>query len=370
MTDRLGTGSAGSIPEAALPETMRAWRLTSWASAPTLEVVPVPRPGPGEVLLKVDAAGLCHSDLHIMDSPAGAMPYTLPFTLGHEVVGTVVSVGDKADDEWLGRTCAVHGVWSCGRCRKCRAGRDNYCVELGGAIGGGIGFDGGLADYVLVPAARHLAPVDPAMAPALAPLTDAGLTAFHAVDSQPVSVSGAVVVVVGVGGLGHLALQVLRLRSPEVVVAVDPRESARELALELGADHAVSSVEEASLVVEQVSGGTGADLVFDFVGAQSTLAAGTTLLASGGAYALVGSAGGQLTVDKQGSLTRGWKISAPFWGPHDDLSTVLELAETGGLSAVVDVRSMEQVAEAYEDLRHGRASGRIVMVPEQDSSAA
>ena len=145
----------------ALPATMRAWRLHEWGSGPRLDRIPVPRPGPGELLLKVDAAGLCHSDLHIMDSPEGRLPYTLPFTLGHEVVGTVVAVGDRTDESRVGVTYAVHGVWSCGECRKCRSGRDNYCVRLEGAVGGGIGRDGGLADYMLVPAARHLVAVDP-----------------------------------------------------------------------------------------------------------------------------------------------------------------------------------------------------------------
>ncbi|WP_299023169.1 NAD(P)-dependent alcohol dehydrogenase [uncultured Dietzia sp.] len=345
------------------PATMRAWRLHAWGSGPTLDRVAVPRPAPGEVLLKVDAAGLCHSDLHIMDAAEGVLPYELPFTLGHEVVGTVVAVGDRSDSEWIGRTCGVHGVWSCGSCRKCRGGRDNYCVDLRGPIGGGTGYDGGLAEYMLVPATRHLVPVDPGAGPALAPLTDAGLTAYHAVVSQPVEVSGAIVVVIGIGGLGHLALQVLRDRSPEVVVAVDTRQSARELGLTLGADHAVASVDEARALVERLSDGSGADLILDFVGAQATIDACPSMLATGGALAVVGSAGGRLTVDKQGSVPRGWRGAAPFWGPRHHLAEVFDLAASGGLSAVVEVRSLDEVPRAYEDLRHGRASGRLVVVP-------
>lgn len=354
-------GAAGIAGE--IPESMRAVRLHSWGSAPTLDRVPVPRPGPGEILLRVTAAGLCHSDLHIMDSPEGVLPYTLPFTLGHEVVGTVVAVGDPADEGWLGEACGVHGVWSCGDCRKCRSGRDNYCVELTGPIGGGTGFDGGLADYMLVPSARHLVKVDPAGGPGLAPLTDAGLTAYHAVLSQPVDITGAIVVVIGIGGLGHLALQVLAARSPEVVVAVDPRESARDLGVRLGAHHAVDSVAAALDLVERLSGGTGADLVLDFVGAPDTLDSAPKLMATGAALVVVGSAGGQLTVDKKGSVPRGWRVEAPFWGPHHHLDDVFALAAAGGLSAVVEVRDLEDVLNAYEDLRHGRASGRLVVVP-------
>ncbi|MDV8002630.1 alcohol dehydrogenase catalytic domain-containing protein [Rhodococcus sp. IEGM 1408] len=362
--------NAGSVEDAGpaentgeIPETMRAVRLHSWGSAPTLDRVPVPRPGPGEVLLRVDAAGLCHSDLHIMDSADGVLPYELPFTLGHEVVGTVVAVGDRADSGWIGATCGVHGVWSCGDCRKCRSGRDNYCVQLTGPIGGGTGYDGGLADFMLVPSARHLVRVDPSGGPALAPLTDAGLTAYHAVVSQPVDPSGAIVVVVGIGGLGHLALQVLASRSPEVVVAVDPRESARELGLRLGAHHAVDSVDAARELVGRLSGDTGADLVLDFVGAPDTLDAARLMMATGAALVVVGSAGGALTVDKKGSVPRGWRVEAPFWGPHRHLDAVFDLAAAGGLSAVVEVRDLDDVLAAYEDLRHGRASGRLVVVP-------
>lgn len=362
-------GHSATMP-GGLPATMRAWRLHEWGSRPTLDRVPVPRPGPGEVLLKVDAAGLCHSDLHIMDAPVGQLPYTLPFTLGHEVVGTVVAVGHDGDAALLGGTFAVHGVWSCGECRKCRSGRDNYCVRLDGAIGGGIGLDGGLADYLLVPAARHLVPVAPAAGASVSGASDAGLTAFHAVDSQPVDVAGAVVVVIGIGGLGHLALQVLRSRSPEVVVAVDPRGSARELASRLGADHAVDSVDEAADLVARVSGDTGADLVLDFVGAPETVAAGARMLATGGGLTVVGSAGGSLTVDKQGSVPRGWRVNAPFWGPRADLAAVVGLAAAGEIASVVEERTMDDVLAAYEDLRHGRASGRLVVVPGKDLSAA
>ena len=342
---------------------MRAVRLHEWGIAPTLDRVPVPRPGPGQVLLRVDAAGLCHSDLHIMDSAEGVLPYELPFTLGHEVVGTVVALGDGADAAWLGRTCGVHGVWSCGECRKCRAGRDNYCVRLTGAIGGGTGMDGGLAEFMLVPSTRHLVEVDPAGGPSLAPLTDAGLTAYHAVVSQPVDPAGAIVVVIGVGGLGHLAVQVLAARSPEVVIAVDPRESARALALRLGAHHAVASVAGARELVAELSQGTGADMVLDFVGAPGTMDAASQLMATGGALTVVGSAGGHLTVDKSGSLPRGWRVDAPFWGPHRHLQEVFALAADGGLTAVVEVRGLDEALEAYQDLRHGRAAGRLVVVP-------
>lgn len=343
--------------------TMRALRLCQWGQRPELVEVPVPVPSGEEVLLRVDAAGLCHSDLHIMDATAGQLPYALPFTLGHEVVGTVVEIGDGVSREWLGGTHAVHGIWSCGRCRQCRAGRENYCADLTGPIGGGIGRDGGLADFMLIPSTRHLVAVQGRDPVQLAPLTDAGLTAFHALRPYRDLLPGSVVVVIGVGGLGHLALQVLAAFSPEAVVAVDPRAEARDLAITSGASRAVASVEEVPAAVSQVAHGAGADLVLDFVGSRETVEAGAALLAPGGQLALVGSAGGRLTVAKGAPLPRGWGVSAPFWGPRADLEQVVALAGAGSLHAETETYALGEALGAYERLRAGEVRGRAVVVP-------
>lgn len=352
-----------------LPATMRAWRLHAWGRPPELVEVPVPRPVGEEVLLRVEAVGLCHSDLHLMDAAPGDMPFDLPFTLGHEVVGTVVAAGEEAGDQ-AGRY-AVHGIWSCGECRQCRRGRENYCPGLTGAIGGGIGRDGGLADFILVPSARHMVSADGRDPRALAPLTDAGLTAFHALRPHRESLVDAVVVVVGIGGLGHLALQMLDRIGTAAVVAVDPRAEARDLATRLGADLAVSAVEQVAPALAdhgKVLGTDdpaecGADLVLDFVGAQETLDAVAGLLAPGGQVVLVGSAGGSLTVRKGGDLPRGWGLSAPFWGTHDDLVHVVALAGDGRLHAETEIHPLADAMAVYDRLRAGQVQGRAVVVP-------
>jgi len=349
-----------------LPDTMRAWRLHAWGEPPELVEVRVPRPTGEAVLLRVEAAGLCHSDLHLMDAEPGAMPFPLPFTLGHEVVGTVVASGEEAGDP-SGRY-AVHGIWACGECRQCRRGRDNYCSALTGAIGGGIGIDGGLADFILVPSARHLVPADDRDPSALAPLTDAALTAFHALQPHRKNLAHAVVVVIGVGGLGHLALQLLKESGTDAVVAVDPRAGARELASRLGADCTVSAVEQvapalAALGDDATHAQGNADLVLDFVGAPETLDAVPGLLAPGGQVVLVGSAGGSLTVRKGGELPRGWGLSAPFWGTHDDLVQVVALAGDGRLHAETETFPLADALVAYDRLRSGHVQGRAVVVP-------
>jgi propanol-preferring alcohol dehydrogenase len=344
-----------------LPDTMRAWRLPGWGRSPELVEVAVPRPTGTEVLVRVDAAGLCHSDLHLMDAAPGAMPFHAPFTLGHEVVGTVVAGGDALEELPEGRF-AVHGVWSCGACRQCLRGRENYCPQLTGAIGCGIGKDGGLADYMVVPSVRHLVPISDGDPADLAPLTDAGLTAFHALRPHREALAGSVVVVIGIGGLGHLALQLLADAAVSSVIAVDPRAEARALATRLGADHVVSSAADAVevLTTDECSG---ADLVLDFVGAPQTMGAADQLLAAGGQVVVVGSAGGTLTVAKGGTLPRGWGVSAPFWGTRDDLAEVVALAERGRLHAETETYPLADAMVAYDRLRSGQVQGRAVVVP-------
>jgi alcohol dehydrogenase, propanol-preferring len=170
-------------------ETMPAVRLLRWRSEPELVAVPVPEPGPGEVLLKVEAAGLCHSDLHLMEWPAGTVPYTLPFTLGHETAGTVVAFGPGAHRVSPGDRVLVYARWGCGTCWPCLQGMENLCETAAGELGGhggGVGRDGGLAEYMVVPSARYLVPIGDLDPVAAAPLTDAALTSYHAIKRRAV----------------------------------------------------------------------------------------------------------------------------------------------------------------------------------------
>ncbi|MFB9315259.1 alcohol dehydrogenase catalytic domain-containing protein [Nocardioides plantarum] len=351
---------------APLPSRMLAVRLERWASQPVLTEVDVPAPGPDEVLLRVDAAGLCHSDLHVIDGAAGVLPYELPFTLGHEVAGTVVATGRGVADDWTGAPVAVHGIWSCGECRACLRGRDNYCLRLaGGPIGGGLGYDGGLAEYVLVPSTRHLvqtmglSPVD------VAPLTDGGLTALHAVGAHRHLAEGGTVLLVGAGGLGHLALQLIAATPGARVVVVDNRAAARDLALRLGAHGVAATVAEGARLLATLGLGSGVDLVLDFVGAPATLADVPHVLAPGGTVAVIGSAGGALEAAKGRGLPPGWRFDAPFWGPHADLEAIIALAATGHIQAETTTYALEDALTAYDDLRAGRVAGRAVVVPHE-----
>ena len=336
--------------------TMPAYRLPGWGRALELVAVPVPTPRGREVLVEVQAVGLCHSDLFVMSCDGGVLPYDLPLTLGHEVAGRVVAAGDQADHSLLGRNGVVHGVWSCGECSSCRSGRDNYCVALAGRVGCGLGHDGGLARYVLVPDARHFVVAEDVPATLLAPLADAGLTSYHAIRSQGDALTGdCTVLVIGVGGLGHLAIQILRATTSARVVAVDPRPEARSLALQLGADVAAASVDDALAAV------AGADVVLDFVGSDDTMRGAASGLLPGGRLVVVGGARGSMVVGKGLELPLGWQVSAPFWGSRDDLVAVVELAEKGVLEPVVEVVAFGDVPDAYSRLHDGAVTGRLVV---------
>ncbi|MGE5635515.1 MAG: NAD(P)-dependent alcohol dehydrogenase [Nocardioidaceae bacterium] len=344
---------------------MKAYQLVAWEQPPELREVPVPEPGPGQVLLRVAGAGACHSDLHLMEWEAGVLPFDVPFTLGHENAGWVEAVGAGVEGWSRGDAVAVYGAWGCGRCRECRASRETLCerqTELG-VYGGGLGLDGGMADYMLVPDTRlliALGDMDPVEA---APLTDAALTPYHAIKrSLHLLVPGSTAVVIGVGGLGHMAVQILRAVSPARIVAVDLAPDKLALAREVGADEVVESGDGATEALRELTAGHGAELVLDFVGAAPTIALAAQSVRMGGDVAVVGLAGGRFEFGF-GAIPYDATITIPYWGAAIELMEVLALARRGAIRAHVERFPLERVGEAYERLRDGSLEGRAVVVP-------
>ena len=344
---------------------MKAYRFLNREHPAELVDVPIPQPGPGEVLIAVRGAGACHSDLHIMDWPADQLPWNLPFTLGHETAGWVVEFGAGVRGLEVDDAVAVYGPWGCGRCRNCRLGMENYCrfaAEISGA-GGGLGRDGGMAEYMLVPSARFLVPIgglDPAEA---APLTDAALTSYHAVKrSLPLLTPGTTAVVIGVGGLGHMAVQILRAVSPAAIVAVDVGEDKLALAKEVGADAAFPSDEEIPHVIRAFTGGRGAELVLDFVGSDSTMALGANVVRSLGHLTVVGLNNGTFPFNFF-ALPYEASLATTYWGSIPELIEVIALAEAGKIRVHVERFALEKVDEAYARMRAGALKGRAVIVP-------
>ena len=343
---------------------MRAVRLTEWQSDPVVADVPRPEPRGSEVLVEVGAAGLCRSDIHIMSAPPRAYPYTLPFTLGHETAGRVAALGPGASGVEVGDAVVVYSRWGCGTCWQCANGRDNACARTQrGPHGGGLGRDGGLAEYLLVPSARYLVPapgLDPVPA---APLTDAALTSYHAAKLSLAQLRpGSTALVLGVGGLGHMAIQILKAISPARIVAVDLRPAALELARAAGADVVLSADGLGPEDVRAETGPDGATVVLDFVGSAATLALAAGSVAQGGDVTFVGRGGGELRV-APGLIPYESTVRMPTWGTVPELAEVVALASAGAIHSEAEVYGLDDAVSAYSKLRHGDVLGRAVVVP-------
>ena len=345
--------------------TMQAVQLTDWQQPAVVRQVPRPRPGPGQVLLEVRAAGLCHSDLHLMHWPAGAVPYELPFTLGHEVAGTVAGLGPGAEGIDVGDSVIVYGPWGCGRCTPCSVGEEHLCESPGpGGRGSGLGHDGGLAEYMIVPSPRltvALGDLDPVAA---APLADAALTPYHAIRrALPSLREGASAVVIGVGGLGHVAVQILRALTSCRIVAIDRREQALELAAREGAHATLAADGLTAREARRAAGGRGAALVIDCVGVEQTLDLAAGIVAPGGHVSILGVGGGTFPM-RFGAVPFETSVVLSNWGTRAELADVVALAHAGAIHVDVERVRLADVPAAYERLEAGAVRGRLVAVPQ------
>jgi len=347
---------------------MKAFQFVNWQQPPELRDVPVPEPGPGQVLIKVGGAGACHSDLHVMEWEAGVLPYQLPFTLGHENAGWVEKLGAGVEALSEGDPVAVYGPWGCGYCYPCRQGIEIYCENAadvnGGAAGGGLGLDGGMAEYMLVPSARFLVPLHSLAPREVAPITDAGLTPYHAIKrSLPLLTPRASAVVIGIGGLGHLAVQILRVLTSVQIIAVDMTDEKLDLAKAMGADAVVKSGPEAAAEILELTGG-GAELVLDMVGAEATMAMAAQSARKMGHLTVVGVAGGTLPFNFF-SVPTECAVTAPYWGSLPELVELIALAEKGRIRSLNSYYPLERAQQAYDAMRAGTLKGRAVIVPNE-----
>lgn len=346
---------------------MLAFRLERWGEAPRLVDVPEPVPAAGDLVLQVTAAGLCHSDVHLAQSPpdGAGRSYAPPFTLGHEIAGRVVAIGPGGDRSLLDSDVVVYAPLGCGDCARCRAGAVNYCVgrDRPTAAGIGLGRDGGMAPWIVVPT-DHVLSAD-GIAPELAaPLCDAALTPYHAISpARALIEAGGRVLVVGAGGLGHVAVQILRAFGAEEVVVVDrsPEALARQEATGFGVP--VLADEELDARLDALGRGRWYDVVLDFVGVTQTIETGARRLRPGGLLAIVGSAGGSVEVRKRGLLPPGAVVTLPYWGGRADLEGVLAMAREGRIDVHTQQFTLEQAPEALAALTAGELRGRGVLVP-------
>ena len=316
------------------------------------------------MLIKIEGAGVCATDLHAIDGEMEPAGVTLPLVLGHENAGRVAAVGDLVSTVVVGDPVLVFPPHSCGLCVACRRGIDMHCDQHQFT---GLTVDGGFAEYVVV-AERSVVKLPPGTNPVdVAPYADAGVTAYHAIRRVAhLAVPGATAVVIGIGGVGHVGLQLLReLGSGALMVAVDPNPLRRALAASLNADAVLDSVEVVD-AVRDLTDGRGADLVIDFVGTQQTHEDATGMLAKGGTYSIVGF-GGMVTVPSAAMVGNEQAIVANLVGTWVDLWEVMQLHARGKLTLKTETHRLEDVNDVLAKLREGEITGRAVLTPDSSN---
>ncbi|KQM27525.1 alcohol dehydrogenase [Frigoribacterium sp. Leaf8] len=347
---------------------MKALQYAQVGQPPEVVEIEKPSPGPGQVLLKVTAAGVCHSDEYVMslgEEDYTAQGYPLPLTLGHEGAGIVAELGEGVEHLQVGDAVAVYGPWGCGRCHQCAQGKENYCVNAAaeGIKPPGLGAPGSMAEYMIVDDPRHLVPLGDLDPVENVSLTDAGLTPYHAIKtSLPKLGAGTYAVVIGTGGLGHVGIQILRALSGAQIIALDVTDEKLELAKHVGAHHTVISDEHAADAIREITGGLGVQAVFDFVGAKPTMATAVAVAAADADVTIVGIGGGTVEL---GFGTIGYDVAVriPYWGSRSELIEVLDLARARQVEVATQRYSLDDGPKAYEALAAGTVRGRAVIVP-------
>jgi len=341
---------------------MKAVRFFGHQDVRVVNDLEKPIPKGDEVLLKIGGAGVCHSDLHIIDE--GTVVGTV-FTLGHENAGWIEDVGSDVKGYKKGDAVLVYGPWGCGHCKPCQQSKENYCDHQSEmAYGGGLGLDGGMAEYMLVPSSRLLVPIydlDPVVA---APLTDAALTPYSAIKRSIGKLTAdEYVVVIGVGGLGHVALQILNEVSASTIIACDVTDDKLAFAKELGAAHVINSKDDnAAAQINTITGIKKAKVVLDFVGATSTIELGTKVVGLDGDLTIVGLGGGQYQYNMAG-LPFGVSMTNPYWGSRVELMEVVGLARQKKIHIEIEQFKLDQANEVYDRMRNGKIKGRAVLIP-------
>lgn len=342
---------------------MRAVRFVEVGCPAEIVDIPKPSPGPGEVLIRVAGAGVCHSDLHVLDHGIGIDG---PFTLGHENAGWIEALGAGVTGWTEGQAVAVYGPWGCGACHTCQTSAENYCERHASipTYGGGLGSDGGMADYMIVPSSRLLVALGDLDPIAAAPLSDAALTPYHAIKTAlPMLTPDATVLVLGVGGLGHMAVQLLRALTPARLIAGDIDEAKLAHARELGAEHVINTRNAtAAEEIRDLVGGRGVAVALDFVGMQSTIDLATSVVGRNSRVTVVGLGGGVVHYAAN-SPPYGAQVTIPYWGSRVELMEVIALARSGKIKAKIETFKLEQANEVYQRLREGRIQGRAVLQP-------
>lgn len=345
-------------------------RALQWTGPEKVQIndIPVPDIGPTDLLVKVGAAGVCHSDLTLVNFPIQLRED--PLTLGHEIAGSIEAIGSDVNGREIGERGVVYLFWTCGVCRECVSGNENVCLAAGRVAMPpcpGLTIEGGMSEYVRIPASAFV-PIGDLDFIQAAPVADAALTAYHAIRGAREALRpGGTAVAIGIGGLGHVAVQILNAISGVRVIAVDQVPEKLALAADCGADLGILSGDHTAEQILDLTGGRGADAVFDFVGADATAKLACETVAPNGAYRMVGIGGGAPEITAGPAGGPGWPWGATvrksLGGTRADLHACVALAQAGKLHMEVERFDLAEGPEAFRRLDAGQIRGRAVLVP-------
>jgi len=341
---------------------MKAVRLHKFHTTPVVEEVPEPAiESPLDVIVKIGGAGVCRTDLHIIEGQwDAAMGTPLPYILGHENAGWVHEVGSAVTNVAPGDTVILHPTPTCGLCRACRAGDDMHCEDNAFP---GLSRDGGMAE-LLRTSARACVKLEAKTRPEdVAALADAGITAYHAVKKAlPLLYPGTTCVVTGAGGLGHIGIQCLAALTATRIVVVDKNPEALKLAEQLGADVTVVADGKHVDTVKELTGGAGADVVLDFVAEQGAEMDGWNSTRPGGSYFVIGY-GGTVQIPTLDIISTERNVIGNIVGTYNDLAELMALAQAGKVTLHTKAYPLDAAPDALNDLDAGRIRGRAILTP-------
>lgn len=344
---------------------MKAVRVHAYHQDPKVEEVPEPKiEGPLDVIVRIGGAGLCRTDLHIIEGQwAPKTGIELPYIVGHENAGWVHEVGSAVSHVSVGDAVICHPLKTCGLCRACRDGNDMHCENQEFP---GITTDGGFAD-LLHTNGRAVAKLPQGVQPKdVAAHADAGLTAYHAVrkaNSMGMLYPGTYTAVIGAGGLGHIGIQSLKALSPTRVVVIDRSEEALKVAKQLGADETVLADGKHVDTVLEMTNGVGADTVIDFVGEGGATSEGFGMLRRNGSHFVIGY-GENIDVPTIDIISTERSFIGNLVGTYNDLVELMTLQAEGKVTLKTTVYSLDDAVQAIHDLDNGRLpGGRGILVP-------
>lgn len=342
--------------------TMRAVQVTGYHQNLQLAEVPIPTPeGPFDVVVKIGGAGVCRTDLHILEGQwAEKSQVQLPYTIGHENAGWVDAIGSAVTNVREGDKVIVHPLVTCGLCRACRSGDDVHCEASSFP---GIDTNGGYADY-LKTSARSVVKIDEALEPAdVAALADAGLTAYHVAAKAARRLTPRDrCVIIGAGGLGHIGIQVLKALSAAELIVVDRNPEAVKLAVSIGAHHGVVADGTHVEQVLELTGGNGAEAVIDFVGEGGSTGEGVRMLHRAGDYHVVGY-GENINVPTIDIISTEINFIGNLVGSYNDLCDLMALAARGAVTLHTAKYRLDDFQSAIDDLDAGNVRGRAILIP-------